>query len=187
MFNPKDLTGFGQSQVEKSVRLSSAWLAGADRMMKLNMEVARSVLADNTSTVKALAEVKDVPGMLALQQKLAQPAVDKSLSVAKSVYEAGTSTQNEFTQVVEESIAEFSKTFSTTLDSALKSAPPGSEIMVSGLKSAVANATSAYGTIAKTAKKAVIDLTQAGVAAAEVSAKAAASVAAAPTGKKAAA
>lgn len=173
MSNYQEFAGFGQAQVEKSVRLSNIWLAGVERFMSLNLDVARDLLAENTTTAKALSEVKDVQGLIALQQSLSQPAVDKALAVAKSVYEAGNTTQSELSQVVEENVAEFNKNLVASLDKALKSAPAGSEIIVSTLKTAVATAASAYDTAAKTAKKVSADFTQASVAAAESSAKAA--------------
>lgn len=178
MFATQDIAGFSQAQIEKSIRLSGIVLSGVERFVNLNLDVARDLLSDNASAAKAFSEVKDVPSLIALQQKLSQPAVDKALSVAKSVYEAGSSTQAELTQVVEENVVEFNKTLAATLDKALKSAPAGSEAVVSSIKTAFTTAASAYDAVSKTAKKVTTDLAQAGVSAAETSAKAARPVAA---------
>lgn len=182
-----EIAGYSQIQIDKSVRLSNLLLGGVERLVALNLSVARDLLADNTSSVKALSEVKDVQGLIALQQQLSQPTVDKAIAVAKSVYEVGSSTQSELSKFVEENVVEFNKSLVTSVDKALKSAPAGSEVVVSALKAAVNNAVSAYDTVSKTASKVTADLTQAGVAAAETSAKAASSAAARPAAKKAAA
>lgn len=178
MFATQDFAGFGQAQIEKSIRLSGIVLTGVERLVTLNLDVARDLISENATAAKALTEVKDVQSLIALQQKLSQPAVDKALSVAKSVYEAGSSTQAELTQVVEENVVEFNKNLAATLDKALKSAPAGSEAVVSSIKTAFTTAASAYDAVSKTAKKVTSDFAQAGVNAAETSAKASRPVAA---------
>lgn len=187
MTTTQDFAALSQAQLEKSIRLSNIALAGVERLFSLQLDVARDLLADNTSTLKAFSEVKDVQALVALQQQLAQPVVDKALSVAKSVYEAASSTQAEIGQFVEEQVVEFNKSLVTSLDKAVKQAPAGSEIVVSAVKTAVATAASAYDTVTKTAKKVSSDFAEASVAAAETSAKAAAGVAKSTTRKAAAA
>ncbi|PHV11217.1 phasin family protein [Chitinimonas sp. BJB300] len=176
MFATTDFAALGQAQVEKSIRLSNIALAGAERFFALQLDVARDLIANNTATVKAFSEVKDVQGLIALQQQISQPAVDKALAVAKHVYEATSSAQAELGAFVEEQVVEFNRNLVSNLDKAVKQAPAGSEIMVSAVKTAVATAASAYDTVARTAKKVTSDFADAGVAAAESSAKAAASV-----------
>lgn len=177
MFATSDFAALGQAQLEKSIRLSNIALSGVERLVTLQLDVARELLSENTATAKALTEVKDVQGLLSLQQQLSQPVVDKALAVAKNVYEAASSTQAELGAFVEEQVIEFNKGLVTTLDKAVKQAPAGSEIVVSAVKTAVATAASAYDTVAKTAKKVTSDFAEASVAAAETSAKAAAGVA----------
>ncbi|QDQ28720.1 phasin family protein [Chitinimonas arctica] len=187
MFATSDFAAFGQAQLEKSIRLSNIALSGVERLVALQLDVARDLFAENTATAKAFSEVKDVQGFLALQQQLSQPAIDKALAVAKGVYEATSTSQSEIGAFVEEQVVEFNKGLVSTLDKAVKQAPAGSEIIVSAVKTAVATAASAYDTVAKTAKKVTSDFAEAGVAAAETSANAAAGAAAKASRNKAAA
>lgn len=173
MFAATDFARLSQQQLEKSIRLSNIAIASVERLATLQLNLARDILQENTQTVRALAEVRDLQGLIALQQQLAQPLVNKTMAVAKEVYEATTETQAEFQQLIEEEVGEFNRNLATTLDKAARSAPAGSEIVVSTLKNAVATATSAYGTVVKTAKKVSSDIAEAGVAAAETSVKAA--------------
>ena len=184
MFATTEFTGISQAQLDKSVRLSNVFLSGIERLITLNIDVARDILSENTSAAKALSEVKDVQGLFALQQQLSQPVVDKALSVVKSVYEAGNSTQAELNTIVEENVVEFNKNLVASLDKALKSAPAGSEAIVTSFKTAVTTAAAAYDTVAKTAKKVTSDFAQAGVTAAETSAKAVARPTTTNTAKK---
>ncbi|WP_269532288.1 phasin family protein [Chitinimonas sp. BJYL2] len=187
MFAASEFAVLGQAQLEKSIRFSNIALAGAERFVALQLDVVREVLSEQGSTVKALTEVKDLQSLIALQQQLAQPAVDKAVSVAKSVYEVSSKTQAELGAFVEDQMVEFNKGLVTSLDKAVKQAPAGSEIVVSSMKTAVAAAASAYDTVTKTAKKVTADFAEASVAAAETSAKAASNAAKAPTRKAAAA
>ncbi|MBV1776398.1 phasin family protein [Burkholderiaceae bacterium DAT-1] len=173
MFNTQDFAGLSQAQLEKSIRLSNIALSGVERLVSLQIDLARQLLEENTSNVRQLSEVKDLQGLVALQQQLSQPSVDKALSIARHVYEAASSTQTELSQLVEENVVEFNKGLVSALDRAVKSAPAGSEVVVSTLKNAVTTAASAYDTAVKTVKKVTTDFAEASVAAAETSAKAA--------------
>lgn len=177
MTTTQDFAALSQAQLEKSIRFSNIALSGVERLFTLQLDITRDLLTDNTTTVKAFAEVKDVQGWVALQQQLVQPVIDKALSVAKSAYDVASNTQAEIGQFVEEQVVDFNKNLVATLDKAVKQAPAGSEIVVSAVKTAVATAASAYDTVAKTAKKVTSDFAEAGVVAAETSAKAAAGVA----------
>jgi phasin family protein len=186
MTTTQDFAAMSQSHIEKSIRFSNIALSGVERMFSLQLDITRDLLADNTSTVKAFTEVKDVQGWVALQQQMVQPVIDKAMAVAKTAYEAASSTQAEMGQFVEEQVVDFNKSLVASLDKVVKQAPAGSEIIVSAVKTAVATAASAYDTVAKTAKKVTADFAEAGVVAAETSAKAAAGVAK-TAGRKAAA
>lgn len=180
MITPATFTDLGQAHIEKTMRLSQILMAGLDRLMKLNLELANALMVDQAAALKALTEVKDVPGLLALQQKLSRPAVEKGMAIAKTLYESSNTTQSELSSLVEENVVAFNKTLVTTLDKALKSAPAGSEVMVSTLKNAVTTAASSFDAVTKTAKKVSAELTRASMAAAETSAKVASLAASTP-------
>ncbi|MDK2123744.1 phasin family protein [Parachitinimonas caeni] len=185
MFNATEFASVGQANFEKSLRISNIAISGMERLFNLQVELTRKVLEENALAVKQLSEVRDVQGLISLQQQLSQPAVDKAIGVARSVYESAQATQAELSQLIEEQVLEFNKNMVSTLDRAVKSAPVGSEAAVATLKTAVAAAASAYDTVMKTAKKVGTDIAEASVAAAETSAKAASAVRA-PAVKKAA-
>jgi len=172
MFSMDDFSQLGQANLEKSIRLSNILMSNAERVMQLRLDVARSILAENTQTAKALSEIRDIQGLIALQQQLSQPAIDKSLGIAKSMYEVASAAQSELNQFLEEQMFDFNKNLVNTLDRAAKSAPAGSEMVMSTIKTTVANMASACDAAMKTAKKVGNDFVAAGVAAAENTAKA---------------
>ncbi|WP_182077212.1 phasin family protein [Deefgea sp. CFH1-16] len=127
MFNTQQqFADLGQAQLEKSLRLTNIALSGAERLFQLQMGIARDLLTENAKTAKALSGVKSVQELVELQKGLAQPNVEKSIAVARTVYEAASSTQAELNKLVEEQVLEFNKNLVSSLDKAVAQTPAAS-------------------------------------------------------------
>ena len=189
MVNVEKLAELNEAGLNKAIRVSNIALAGIERLVALQIEVTKAVISESTENAKALAQVKDVQGLVSLQSNLAQPAMDKAMNVAKSFYEAASATQTELAKLVEEEMNATSKNTAGILENLQKYAPAGSDTALNAIKSAIAAASSAYDTVTKTAQKVASELAEAGVSAATTSAKAAATATRqpAPAAKKAAA
>ncbi|MBV8047459.1 MAG: phasin family protein [Paludibacterium sp.] len=172
-FNTQEFSAIGQAQFDKAVRLSSIVLASAERLATLQLDLTRKLLADQAQTFKALADVKDPKGLVEFQTNLAQPTLDQAFAVARNVYDAAVTTQNELSAFIEEQVAENNKTLISTLDRLAKNAPAGSDIAVSALKTLVNQSNAAFESVSKTAKKVGAEIAEASVQAATNSAKAA--------------
>ncbi|MBI4740099.1 MAG: phasin family protein, partial [Betaproteobacteria bacterium] len=77
-----------------------------------------------------------VPGLVALQQSLAKPAVEKALAYSRAVYDAVSQQANALAQLFEGHASEMNKNVSSAIDKALKNAPAGSEVAVSAANTA---------------------------------------------------
>ncbi|MEW9898820.1 phasin family protein [Chitinivorax sp. PXF-14] len=183
---PEKLAELNEASLTKALRVSNIALAGIERLVSLQLEVTKELLADSSESAKAVAKVKDVQGLSSLQDTLAKPSLDKAFGVAKSFYDAAASTQAEFAKVIEEEVVAANKSVAGLIDNLQKYAPAGSDVAINAIKTAVAAATSAYDNVTKAAQKVTTDLAEAGVAAATSSAKAV-GAAAAPRKKPAAA
>ena len=171
MFNAQQqFAELGQANLEKSLRVTNIALAGVERLFQLQMGIARDLLAENAETAKALAGVKNVQDLVDLQKGLAQPNVEKTIAVARTVYEAASSTQAELNKLVEEQVLEFNKNLVSTLDKAVAQAP-ASSAAVNVLKNAVESANNAYDAINKTSQRIAGNIADATVAAVESGAK----------------
>lgn len=152
-------------------------LANVERLAALNLHTARAIFADTVATVGTLMSVKDAQELFALQSALAKPAVEKGIAYSRGVYEILSDSANGLTQIVENQTADLKKNVSAAIEQSLKSAPAGSEAVVAVVKSALAQADSAYETLAQSSKqaKAVIENTvaSANAAAMQLIAKAA--------------
>jgi phasin family protein len=181
---PEQFTAANKANVETLLTLANTGFASAERLAALNLNTARTALEDSVANAKTLLAVKDVQELLSLQSSLAQPAVEKAVAYARSVYEIATQTQEEISKVVEAQVAELNTAIAAALDKAAKSAPAGSDVAVAAVKSAIAAANSAYDSVSKAAKQ-VAEIAEANVAAA-TSATVKAVSAPAKGGKKAA-
>lgn len=161
---------FTQANLEKTLRLTNIAISGAERLFNLQLELARDLLAENAATAKALSSVKTVQELVDLQKTLAQPSVEKTMAVARNVYETASATQGELNKLVEEQLVEFNKNLLSALDKAIVQAP-ASSAAVSVLKSAVESASNAYDTMSKTTHRIASEIAEATAAAVENSAK----------------
>jgi phasin family protein len=166
MFNvPEQLAAANRSNLETAAGITAATLQAAQRLFDLQLSAAKSSLAETTSNAKALFAAKDAQEVIALQSAIAEPVFEKALGFSRSLYEVTSETQAEIIKLLEEHAADFSKPVVATLDKIVKSAPVGSDVAAAAVKSAMAAANTAYGTMTKTPKQ-VAALTEAGVAAA---------------------
>lgn len=162
---PEQFAATSKANVESMLTLANAAFASTERLAALNLNTARSFLEDGVANTKALMGAKDVQEFVTLQSAMAQPAVEKMVAYARSVYEIATQNQEEASKLLEGQMAEVNKGVAAALDKAAKSAPAGSDVAVAAVKSAIAAANSAYDSMSKAAKQ-VAEIAEANVAAA---------------------
>jgi phasin family protein len=153
MYNPEQFSELNQAGVDYALRFSQIFLDNAERLVKVQLEASKSVIEDGVKNVKAISEVKDVQELIALRAKLAEASVEKSLALSRSIYEVASEAQAEVTKLIEEGLAAYSKGVANFVDRAAKSAPAGSDVAVTALKSTVAATTAAFDSFTKATKQ----------------------------------
>lgn len=133
---------------------------GFEKLIELNLQVARTTLTEAAEHAGATLSVKDAQQLLALQQSMLQPAAEKAAAYSRHLYEIAASTQAEFAKVAEAQLADAQKTLMSMVDGAIRNAPVGTESATSLVKSAVTAANSAIESVQKAAKQAA-DLAEA--------------------------
>jgi phasin family protein len=136
-----------------------------EKLADLNIEATKTTVTESAEQIKALLSAKDPKAAAELVMGAAQPAADKATAYAKHVYEIASETGSELAKLFEKQVAEGNKQFSQAIDTMAKSAPAGSEGVVTLVKSAVTAANSAYDHVSKATKQAV-ELAEANLAAA---------------------
>jgi phasin family protein len=127
---------------------------GMEKVLELNMQVAKTTFDEASEHAKAILAVKDAQELLALQASLMQPSAEKAAAYSRHLYDIATSTSSEVSKMAEAQLAEAQKKFVSVVDNAVKNAPAGSENAVVLVKSAMAAANNAFDSVQKAAKQA---------------------------------
>ena len=154
MLTAEQVLAAQKANLETLFGLTNKAFEGVEKLVELNLQVAKAALGEAAETTKAALSVKDAQELLALQAGLLQPAAEKAVAYSRHVYDIAAATTADVGKVAEETAADAQKKFMAVVDTAVKNAPAGSENAVALVKSAVAAANNAYETVQKAAKQA---------------------------------
>lgn len=153
-FTPEQMMAAQKANVETLFGLTHKAFEGVEKLVELNLQVARTALSEVAESTKAALSVKDAQELVALQTSLLQPSAEKAAAYSRHLYDIMAGTQAEVTKVAEATIADTQKKVLAAVDTAVKNAPAGTENAVALVKSAVAAANNAYESVHKAAKQA---------------------------------
>ncbi len=153
-FTPEQLMAAQKANVETLFGLTNKAFEGVEKLVELNLQVAKTALGEVAETTKAALSVKDAQELLALQASLLQPSAEKAAAYSRHIYDILAGTQAEVTKAAEATMADAQKKVLAAVDTAVKNAPAGTENAVALVKSAVAAANNAYESVNKAAKQA---------------------------------
>jgi len=153
-FTPEQLMAAHKANVETLFGLTAKAFEGVEKLVELNLQVAKTSLGEVADTTQAALAVKDAQELLALHACLLQPAAEKAASYSRHLYDIIAGTQAEVAKVAEAQMADSQKKAMALVDNAVKNAPAGSESAVALVKSAVAAASNAFESVQKATKQA---------------------------------
>jgi phasin family protein len=154
MLTAEQLVAAHKANVETLFGVTGKAFEGIEKLVELNLQVAKAAMGEVAETTKAVLSVKDAQELLALQAGLLQPVAEKAAAYSRHLYDIAAATNADISKVAESQASEAQKKFSAVVDTALKNAPAGTENAVALVKSAVAAANNAYETVHKAAKQA---------------------------------
>ena len=134
--------------------LTTKAFEGVEKLVELNLQVAKTSLAEAAENTQAMLSVKDAQELMALQASLLQPTAEKAAAYMRYVYDILSGTSAEVTKAAEATMADGQRKMLSLVDTAVKNAPAGTESAVALVKSAVAAANNAYESAQKAAKQA---------------------------------
>ena len=153
-FTAEQMMAAHKANVETLFGLTNKAFEGVEKLVELNLQVAKSTLSEAADTTKAILSVKDAQELLALQASLLQPSAEKAAAYSRHLYDIAAGTNAEVTKVAEAQMADAQKKVLAVVDTAVKNAPAGTENAVALVKSAVAAANNAFESVQKAAKQA---------------------------------
>lgn len=154
MLTAEQLVAAQKTNVETFFNLTNKAFEGVEKLVDLNMQVAKATLGEAADNARAVLSVRDPQELAALQATILQPGAEKVAAYNRHVYDIITELQAEVTKVAEAQFSQTQNAFATSVDAALKNAPAGSENAVALVKSAMAAANNAYESVSKAAKQA---------------------------------
>jgi phasin family protein len=184
-FTTEQLMAAHKANIETLFGLTTKAFEGIEKLVELNLQVAKATLAEAAETTHAALAVKDAQELMALQAGLLQPTAEKAAAYSRHVYDIISGATAEATKTAEATLADGQKKLMGLVDTAFKSAPAGSENVVALMKSAVSAANNAFESVQKASKQAV-DVAEANFTAMSNQAVKATQAATATKGKRAA-
>ncbi len=143
-----------KASIETMFGLTHKAFEGVEKLVELNLQVAKTALSEAADTTNAALSVKDAQELLALQAGLLQPTAEKAAAYGRQVYDITSGTQAEVAKVAEAQVTEAQRKLTALVETAVKNAPAGTENAVALVKSAVAAANNAFESVQKAAKQA---------------------------------
>ena len=144
-----------ESQLALLTTLTGKAFETVEKVVELNMNVAKAALEESTSNARQLLAAKDPQEFIALSTGQVQPNAEKAASYGRDVMTIVSGLQAEVSKAAESQIGEHSRKFANLVDEVSKSAPAGSENVVAFMKTAIANANTGYEQLTKSTKQAV--------------------------------
>ncbi len=151
---PEQIVAANKANIETLFGLTNKAFEGVEKLVELNLQVAKTALGEAAENTQALMAVKDAQELLALQASLLQPSAEKAAAYSRHLYDIAASTSTEVTKTAETQFGELQAKFMAAVDSAVKNAPAGTENAVTLVKSAITAANNAYESVHKAAKQA---------------------------------
>jgi phasin family protein len=154
MLTAEQVLAAQKANVQTLFGLTGKAFEGVEKLVELNLQVAKAALGEAGEASTAALSVKDAQELLSLQASLLQPTAEKAAAYSRHVYDIAAATNAEVVKVAEAQLADLQKSFMGLVDSASKNAPAGTENAVALVRSAVAAANNAFESVQKAAKQA---------------------------------
>jgi phasin family protein len=143
-----------KSAAEQGARLAHISLANTQKLVDLQMKLAETTMADFTEAAKTASSAKDLNDLMNLRSKLAESSIEKAVNFGKAIYEATTKAQAEVNQLMQDSFAKLNNDLTAAVETATKSAPNGTDALLSAVKSTVSATSAAVDNLTKAARQA---------------------------------
>ena len=150
---PEQLLTANKENLETFVEFAGITAAGVEKLLDVQVKIAKAVFADTVKHAKMVVAAKDVQELTEIQTTSVQPSTEKATAYGRSIYSVVAETQTELNKFFEVRFADANKNLTSALDKAVKSAPAGSDVAVAAVKSALATANQAYDAFSKASKQ----------------------------------
>jgi phasin family protein len=152
---PEQIVAAQKANLETLSGLTKQALQSIEKLVELNLYIAKQSLSDSMNSAKKALEIKDIQQLLAHQAEAVQPMAEKMMAYSRHLYELAHETQNSFTQSAEKEFQLGQKKMNSLVQEWTTYAPAGSDDATQAMKQAIATANNVFETSQKAVKHAV--------------------------------
>lgn len=152
---PEQLAAAHKANLETLAGLTNQAIKSVEKLVELNMQIAKNSLNESMSNAKKALEVRDIQQLIAQQAEMVQPMAEKMMAYGRDLYEIAQDNSANFAKTAEAEIAAGQKKLQSMVDEWTKNAPAGSDAAVQVMKQAIAAANNSYETSQKAIKHAM--------------------------------
>ena len=131
---PEQFSAWQRAAIDTTIACAQAALAGAEQLLRLNLEAARSALEQHAQAARELLGSSDPQDLIRLRSRMAQQTMQQAAEYAQNVYELVSQTQAQLARHAQHQFERFSE---DVLKPA-QQAGPGAEVAVAAVKSSLA-------------------------------------------------
>lgn len=143
-----------EAQLATMTAFAQKAFANVEKVVELNMTVAKESFADSTAAVQQLMTAKGPQEFIALSTAAARPNAEKVLAYGRELSAIAAAAQADFNREADVQIADTRLKVASLVDDVTKNAPAGSESVVAMVKTAMGNANAGFDQISKNARQA---------------------------------
>ena len=141
---PEQMAAAQKANLETLSGLTNQALQSMEKLVELNMHIAKQSLSESMSSAKKALEVKDIQQLLIHQAETIQPMAEKMMAYSRHLYELAHETQASFTKSAEQEFQVGQKKMNALVEDWTKNTPVGSDAALDAMKQAIASATNVF-------------------------------------------
>ncbi len=149
---PEQIAAAQKANLETLSGLTDQALHSIEKLVELNMHIAKQSLSESMSNSKKALEVKDIQQLLAHQAEAVQPMAEKIMAYSRHLYELAHETQVSFTKSAEKEFQVNQNKINDLVEDWTKNIPAGPDAAVNTMKQAIASA----GNVFESSQKALL-------------------------------
>lgn len=151
--NPEQFAANNKASLETLLTVADRFFTMAGRLMDVNLSFASGLMQDGIARTAVLASSREPQALLSFPAEWVQPLMARSASYAHDVSAILADQQQGLAELVDARIGALRLTLAQELDHATRTAPGGSEVLLEGVKSALAAGYAAYDQVSRTSRE----------------------------------
>ncbi|HUY01744.1 MAG TPA: phasin family protein [Rhodocyclaceae bacterium] len=146
---PEQFSELHRKNMEAAMQLAQMSIENSQRIVTLQVEVAKALFQDSVDNAKALAAAKDPQQAVTLRTHYTQETTQKMIEAAREIAEIGNDSRSEFSRLLSEQLASGSKDMMEAFQSFFGSLPGQNTQVMETMQQAMAKANKAFDQISQ--------------------------------------